>query len=279
MRVEPDPQEAHPRSLPGESPEDQQVEGAHRQPYARAQRQRPVRVALVVAVQRRADQGDYRRQGGEGEVDDHRVDPDRQGAADQAGVAGGLLPRGPGDHPARQPLQSRVDAVGEARHLAADVGDQPDPLGGDRGPHLGRLGDPLDQLLGLITRQQPSPDLVDQLAVQRLDHRLLQRLALQGALHRLLHRGTFQDPGQRPLHRLALDRRDDRLLGRGLHGPVDTGGARDRLGSANACAEQAGREGKGTLRAAVPRWGRRRIGSVSHRAASLTPPPAGRTQP
>ncbi len=120
--------------------------------------------------------------------------------------------------------------------------EQADALGADRRPHLGRLGDPLDQLLGLLAGEQAAPDLVDQLAVQRLEQRVLDRVALERALHRLFDHRPLQHPGHRPLDRLAFDRGDDRLLGGDLDRLVDPGGAADRAGAADSDAQQPGRE-------------------------------------
>ena len=144
---------------------------------------------------------------------------------------------------------------------------RPDALRRDRGADLGSLGDPLDELLRLIAGQQPAPDLVDQLAVERLDQGLLHRLALQGSLDRLLDGGALQDPAQRPLDRLALQRGDDRLLGGDLDRAVDAGGPGDALGPAHAGAEQAGGEGK------RPPAGRRaaRGGAVGSGPSAIAP--------
>ena len=47
------------------------------------------------------------------------------------------------------PLEAVVEPPGQFADGAADVPQQADPLGADRGADLRRLGDPLDQLLGL----------------------------------------------------------------------------------------------------------------------------------
>ena len=54
---------------------------------------------------------------------------------------------------------------------------QADALGGDRGPDLGRLGDPLDQLLDLVRREQLLPDAVDELGVEHIGRDPLDRRA------------------------------------------------------------------------------------------------------
>ena len=142
---------------------------------------------------------------------------------------------------ADDPLEAVVEAPGEAADRAADVLDQAHALGADRGADLGRLGDPLDQLLGLVAGQQPFPDLVDELGVHRLQQRLLDGVALQRALDRLLDDRAFEDPGHRPLDRLALDRGDDRLLGGDLDGAVDSGRFGYRARAPDADPEQARR--------------------------------------
>ena len=60
----------------------------------------------------------------------------------------------------RRKMRSRPSSrrMAMSSHLAADVAQQADALRGDRRPDLGRLGDPLDQLLGLVGGQQPLPD-------------------------------------------------------------------------------------------------------------------------
>ncbi len=149
----------------------------------------------------------------------------------------------------RRTIRSKLSSRSRASFAdrAADVLEQADPLGADRGPQLGRLGDPLDQLLGLLAGQQPAPDLVDQLAVHRLDHRPLDRVALERPLDRLLDHRALEHAGDRPLDRLALDRADDRLLGGDLDGAVDPGRPADAAGAADADAEQPGRERQGAV--------------------------------
>ena len=153
----------------------------------------------------------------------------------------------------RRTIRSKLSSrrAGQLADRAADVLEQADALGADRGPHLGRLGDPLDQLLGLLAGQQPAPDLVDQLAVHRLEQRPLDRVALQRPLHRLFDDRALQNPRHRPLDRLALDRGDDRLLGRDLDGAVDPGRFADAAGAAHADPEQPRRERQVTVLVSV----------------------------
>ncbi len=169
---------------------------------------------------------------------------------------------------ARHPLDAAVEPPRGVADRVADVLDEADALGADRGPQLGRLGDPLDQPLRLLAGQQPPPDLVDHLAVQRVDHGPLHRLALQRPVHGLLDQRPLQDPHQGALDRLAFDRRDHRLLGGGLDGPVDAGRPADRARSPHPGAEQPHRERQGL--AGGPFAGRRillRSVAVSHRAS------------
>ncbi len=141
----------------------------------------------------------------------------------------------------RRTIRSKLSSSRRVRSTdrAADVLDQAGALGADRRPHLRRLGDPLDQLLGLIGGEQAPPDLVDQLAVHRLQQRPLDGLALQRPLHRLFDDRAFDHPRHRPLDRLALDRRDDRLLGGDFDRAVDPGRLADAAGPAHAHAQQA----------------------------------------
>ena len=166
----------------------------------------------------------------------------REAAGDGAGAVGRQRPAATEEDPAEDPLEGVVEVAGEFVDLAADVAEQADALGGDRGAHLGRLGDPLDQLLGLLRGEQAAPDLVDQLRVEGLDQRLLHRGAVERALHGLLDHRPFEHPGDRPLDRLRFDRGDDRLLGRDLDRFVDPGRAPDRPGAAGARAQQPRRE-------------------------------------
>ena len=127
--------------------------------------------------------------------------------------------------------------------------DQADALGADRGPHLGRAGDPLDQLLGLLAGQQPAPDLVDQLAVHRLEHRPLDRVALERPLHRLFdHRASAapapspaRPPRSRPRRRSPPRRRPRPLCrSRSPSRPSRPRGRRRRAGAPRAAAAPFG---------------------------------------
>src|ERR1700679_1402869 len=126
--------------------------------------------------------------------------------------------------------------------LPADVAEQADALRGLRLAHLGRVGDPLDQLLGLLRGEEATPDLVDQLAVEGLDQCLLDRGTVQRALHGLVDHRAFEHPGERPLHRLAFERGDDRLLGGDFDRFVDPGRAPDRPGATGPGPQQSRRE-------------------------------------
>src|ERR1044072_4888722 len=65
----------------------------------------------------------------------------------------------------------------------------------------------LDRPVRLLAGKQPTPDLVNHLAVDRLDQRALDRLALQRAVDRLLDQRSLQDADEGALHGLAFDRR------------------------------------------------------------------------
>ena len=133
---------------------------------------------------------------------------------------------------------ARVEPVGDPPDLTAEVLDQPDALGGDRVADLGGIGDPLDQLLHLVAREQLVPDLVDQLRVDGVGERPLELRAGEHATDRALGRRALEHPDQRALDRLALERADDRLLGRHLDRVVDPGGFRDRSRTAGATAQE-----------------------------------------
>ena len=158
-------------------------------------------------------------------------------APDQADVVGRLRARA-ADHPTHEALQPVVEAAGDLADLAPDVAQQADALRGDRGPELGRLGDPLDQLLRLVGVQQVIPDLIDELGVEHLHHGALHRGAGQGSLQRVLRRLTLEHTDDRPLDGGALERAHDRLLGGALDRVVDPGRRRHPLGAAGADAEQ-----------------------------------------
>ena len=151
------------------------------------------------------------------------------------------------------PLEDAVEVAGDLRHLGSDVVDQPGALHRDRLTDLGGLGDPLDQLLGLVAGEQPLPDAVDHLAVDHLVERPLHGLALQ----RL---------GDRPLGGRALERAQDRgrrgLLERGF----EPGRLGDPAGTSCARADKASQQ----RWAAGPGPARRRA-FVSHPAAKIGP--------
>ena len=172
----------------------------------------------------------------------------------------------PGD-----PLEAVIEAARQLADRAADVLEQADALGADRRPDLGRLGDPLDQLLGLLAGQQPLPDLVDQFAVHRLDQSTLDGVALEGSLDRVFDDRPVEDAGHRPLDRFAFDRGDDRLLGGDLDRAVDTGRLGDRARPSDADAEQARRERQVTVLTYLVRCHRPRSRAVFHPAASIRP--------
>src|SRR3954471_22959295 len=102
--------------------------------------------------------------------------------------------------------------MGGLRGLAAEIIEQAIALRSDRLSDLGRLGDPLDQLLRLVAGQQAFPEPVDHLAVERLGERALDRRAGQGLLYCLFDDRPLEHAGDRALGRLALDRPDYRLL-------------------------------------------------------------------
>ena len=120
--------------------------------------------------------------------------------------------------------------------------------------NLGGLRDPLDQLLGLVASEDALPELVDELAVDRLRHRTLDGRAVECAAHRLLDRGALQDADDRTLDGRALQRRDDRLLGGNLDSPIDAGDLSHAPRTAGAAPEQSGweRHSSPTLRRADP---------------------------
>ncbi len=211
-------------------------------------RQREAGDAVAGAGEEGADQRHDRGQAGEGEVDDQQVEAEGEAAGERAGALGRLGAALAEDDAARDPLDHAVEAPGHVADRVADVLDEADALGADRGAQLGRLGDPLDQALRLVAGQQAPPDLVDHLAVERLDQRLLHRVALQRAAGRFLDQRPLQDPHQGALDRLALDRGDHRLLGGGLDRAVDSRRLADRARSAHAGAEQPHRERQRGLR-------------------------------
>ena len=234
--LDPDREQAHPRGLPGRRPEGEQVDRAEDDPGADTEDDPRGADALRVP-ERREDEPEQRRGAEEDPVQDHAVEHRRAHARDQSDVVGRLR-AGPADHPPDEALETVVEAAGDRADLAADVAQQPDALRGDRGPELGRLGDPLDQLLRLVRSQQSVPDVVDQLGVEHLDSRPLDGRARQGALERVLRRLALEHADDRPLDGGALERAHDRLLGGALDRVVDPGRRGHPLGAAGADAEQ-----------------------------------------
>ena len=116
--------------------------------------------------------------------------------------------------PPHQPLEGAVEAVADPADLATQVTDQPDALRRDRRPNLGRLGDPLDQLLDLVGSEQPIPGMVDELGIERPCCGPFDRRAGERPLERLLGRFGLEHAEDRALDRRALERPHDRLLGR-----------------------------------------------------------------
>ena len=259
LDTETDADETHPRRLPGERPEAEQVDGAERQPGGRADRDRDARAAVRRCRRRRCRPASTRatsavkpRLTKTPSITIARARLTDAGMVGRhAGAAGGRRSGG------RSRSKRVVEAARHVADRAADVLDQARALGADRGPHLGRLGDPLDQLLRLLAGQQPAPDLVDQLAVHRLEQRPLDRLALKCPLHRLFDDRAFQHPRHRPLDRLALNRGDDRLLGGDFDRAIDPG----RVGDGPARRERRPRA-----------TGRRAAGCRSGRVAGASQP-------
>ena len=143
------------------------------------------------------------------------------------------------------PLDPVVEPARDLAKLAAEVLDQADALGRHRRPHLGRLGDPLDQPLRLVARQEPGPQVVELLAVERPGQRLLDGGLSQRPRQRLLELRPLQDPHQRPLHGGALGGAHQRLLDRRLGGAIQAGQAGDLACAPRARSEQARRERSG----------------------------------
>jgi hypothetical protein len=120
-----------------------------------------------------------------------------------------------------------------------------------------------------ISGASATPNLVDQLAVERVDQGILDRVALQGVVHRLLDHGAFQHPRDRPFNRLALDRGDHCLLGGSLNRLVDPGRLADVAGAAHTGGEQAHGERQRLARGAFAVGRRVRVRAVCHRPASI----------
>ena len=244
--LDPDREEAHPRRLPGERPEGEQVEGAEDDPGGGAEDQPGGRDA--VAAERR----------GEHSAADSRKAPLRITPSNRNAIAAGDQPESPVGSRRGLPNSRRTKRSRPTSRRSATGGsggrcrDQADALRGDRLADLGRLGDPLDQLLGLVGGEQPIPGVVDQLGVERLDRGALDRRAREGALERLLGGVGLEHADDRALDRRALERPDDRLLGRDLDRVVDPGRRGDPLAGARADAEQPRRQRGRRPRAASP---------------------------
>ena len=140
------------------------------------------------------------------------------------------------------PLEPVVQTARDPTKLAAQVLDQARALGGNRRPNLGRLCDPLDQALGLVARQEPGPEVVELLAVQRPCQSLLDGRLSERSGHRLLELRPFQDPDEGALHGGTLGRPHDRLLDCRLSGAIEAGEAGDLARSTRAGSDQARRE-------------------------------------
>ena len=181
-----DSEEAHPRRLARERPERRQVHGADHDPGRRSDHDRGGVVRLP------EDQGDERGDADERQVDDPEIQAERQPARHQPGVAGALRALRAAQDAAHDPLDRVIDVPRDPAELAADVLDQSDSLGGDRGAHLRRLGDPLDQPLHLVAVQDLVPDAVDHPAVERFDDRVLNRRSVERLGDGLLE---TRDPG------------------------------------------------------------------------------------
>ncbi len=153
--LDPDRDQAHARRLPGGRPEDQQVGGSEHDPGAEPEDEPRSRDPVGVA-ERGDDEAEQRGDQEEDPVEDHAVDEHRHRARDQADVLRGLAARAP-DQPPEDALEPVVELHRHVADLAADVAQQADALGGDRRPDLGRLGDPLDQLLDLVRRRAAAP--------------------------------------------------------------------------------------------------------------------------
>ena len=168
------------------------------------------------------------------------VDRECERAGERPGALGGLGPLLSPRDPPHDPLDRTVGRARDLPDLAPDVVQEPDALGGDCGAHLGRLGDPLDELLRLVAREQPLPHCVDELAVEGVDQRPLDRRAVERAAHRLLDGRPLEDSHESTLDSRALHGADDRLLGRRLDRAVHAGGLGDPPCTAGAAAEQSG---------------------------------------
>jgi hypothetical protein len=105
----------------------------------------------------------------------------------------------PSREPVGEAFEHVVEAVGKVADLPTDVLEQPDALLAHRRPHLGCLGDSLDELLRLVACQHPLPDAVHELRVERLDDGSLQPRACPRPLERLHQGRALEYAEQRPL--------------------------------------------------------------------------------
>ena len=156
--LDPDREEPHPRRLARERPEHDQVARGRRAPTpplrARSTGAREASPAVEEA------RGDHPEQRGHARTIPFRI----AASAAVASAAGHEADACPGARVARRRAPGARPARGRRRcgrppvaHLAADVGDQADALRRQRLAHLGRLGDPLDQALGLVARRAGAP--------------------------------------------------------------------------------------------------------------------------
>ena len=163
-------------------------------------------------------------------------------------MIGRLAAGRPAEEPAEGSLEEVVDRDGGPRDLAAEVGDQPDALRGERHADLRRLGDPLDQHLRLVAGEDVLPDAIGDLAVDRPPDRLLEPLLVERVLDGVGEPAVLDQAGDRPLDGGALEGADDRLLDRDLDRPIDPGRTGDPADAAGAPLEEAppiGTSGRG----------------------------------
>ena len=159
--LDPDREEAHTGRLADQRPERPQVEASEDHPGRGTEDDAGGRDA-VAPEERREDGGCEQ----EDAVQNQEVDGEGERTGDETdrvdGCGSGLA-----QQPPHQPLEGAVEAVGDPADLPTDVADQPDALRRDRRPDLGRLGDPLDQLLDLLRSEQPIPGMVDDVGIER----------------------------------------------------------------------------------------------------------------
>ena len=131
-----------------------------------------------------------------------RVEADREQAGRGARLQRSLGAGRPAAQPPVPAVEGVVQVAGELAGAAADVLEQADALRGDRRSDLGRLGDALDQLLGLLALQHLGPYALGGRASQDLVGRLLGGVALEGAVERALRRAVHPeapaDPARSP---------------------------------------------------------------------------------